>query len=1695
MDGLRFGVSLVALAAAAATPAAAQVITDGSLPAHGGEPSVLGTTGLIDIPQALGETRGANLFHSFQQFDVPEAATARFNGDAELANIFARITGDAASRIDGTLESTAPLADLWLINPNGVFFGPTAVVNVPAGLHVTTADEIRFADGSVFSAGELGVSTISSAEPEAFGFLQPNPAGITIDGATITSNALDLRVTEFVGGDVTVDGATISTLNGDVQAIAVAEAATIPFDARGVTDPASIPPGDVAITNSSITSDDALVLVGRRVDLQGASLALLQVSVETPEGDPRNGVVLIALNGTDGTPGAIELRDASIDSLSTGGDSEPIALQSSGTVRLVNATVLGDAFGGSAGDVDIDGGANVEILDGSLVASGAIDAFGNAGVVSIDAPQVTIADSSVFSEAVNAGSSGAIFIGESGIVDEVNLSNATLIASFVDSFGITGFVRISANGAVNVADGSIVSVIAPSEVQLFDAFDAGLLQVFGNEVRITSGSTLEASANTGLGAGRISVFGAEGILLDGADISNATQTSPLGGIVELVSQGDVVIRGSQVTNEVTDLGETFTLADAPQDFSVGNVFVSGRNVTVDQSGLGTSGATGGSAGEVFLYARDALTISNATTIDTSVSGLGYGGAATLLAGDISITDSSISARVLDSLAGASASEDRITQISILGLADEGDATSAVSSGSILLERSTVEADTSGFDAAPILLIADADITVDASAVTSDAFYGAVGDAGDITLNAGGALTVRNASSIFSGSFGYGSAGTIFGLGERIVVSGSSLYSDSYGGGSAGLVRLGVSDSTNSVTITDGAVVNTRFVDGYGITGGIYVYAGDAVTVDGGSSLLSYAQENVPGAAFDQPLIILGANDVTVRDAQLQASAATLQGSGILLLDAANSVTLENTSVLNATSNGTLGGYVRFTSNGDVTLTNSSVENVVQDVTIDPLIYAPRENVDGAIFVSGRNVTIDGGSLEVTGRNGGSAGLLVLEAQDAINVSNGANLDASVSGIGYGGSVRLLGGDIAVSDSSVGAESVGAYSGGSASDARTTEIAFVANADDGDADSAPSAGDVRIDRSEVSSDTQGLTGAAISIVNDGDLSVSASEITSDAQSSASQDAGSIIVLTQGAVAIGDESRVATGTFALNANAGSIDILADTIDVSNSGLYSESLVGGEAGRIQLGSSDVTRTIRLSDTSVNTEFDGGFGRPGQITLAANESIVVENGSDLTLRVNEFAANDATDFTRLLVTAPQVSVTSGARIVSTADSFFGAGTIDILTVDSLTLDNVQIFNQTGIGGDGGRVLLRSDGDISISNARIANDVNGGQTFLQRIIVNAEDTARAEILAQLRSFNSFNIVGVLSDSGSIEILNSDLSTSGSNLSNSGSIGVVSETQDVTITNTRLAAETLGSGQGGAIIVSSADETRLTDSTLSSSAAVSDFQGPRGSAGGAVIRGRVIGISGVRDADVLGGAVVVEGAALDPGAGAGNIFITADERVEITSGADIRAETALAPAGRIEITAQDSILLADSDVTTSVAGGAGDGGDVLIGAPAVFSPVENPDGSLSVVFQVRDGARLPVLFLLESNVTADAQRGAGGNIVFPIAGFVQSANAVVSASSAEGGREGTVTSSQPEADIASALAPLDTGLTETAELVADACAGGGGASSLTAAGRGAEPEAPDRALYVRTIDRPQTEAAKKRPPIAVVCATAPEKRG
>ncbi|MEL7330713.1 MAG: filamentous hemagglutinin N-terminal domain-containing protein, partial [Cyanobacteria bacterium J06560_2] len=169
--------------------------------------SLNSTTDLIEG----GAIREANLFHSFQEFNVGEGLQVYFNNPAGTDNIFSRVTGRNPSDIFGTLGVQGP-ANLFFINPNGIVFGPSASLDVEGSFLATTADGIRFGNGNTFGTQTPNNGDVLSVNvPLGLQYGNNNPNGNN-SSATIESTG-----SLAAGQDLTLAARNLD-LQGRVQA-------------------------------------------------------------------------------------------------------------------------------------------------------------------------------------------------------------------------------------------------------------------------------------------------------------------------------------------------------------------------------------------------------------------------------------------------------------------------------------------------------------------------------------------------------------------------------------------------------------------------------------------------------------------------------------------------------------------------------------------------------------------------------------------------------------------------------------------------------------------------------------------------------------------------------------------------------------------------------------------------------------------------------------------------------------------------------------------------------------------------------------------------------------------------------------------------------------------------------------------------------------------------------------------------------------------------------------------------------------------------------------------------------------------------------------------------------------------------------------------------------------------------------------
>ena len=354
-----------------------------------------------------GTLAGANLFHSFASFSLAQAETARWvqttADPASIANVINRVTGGSTSYISGTIDSTAiPNADFWFVNPAGIVFGQGALVDVPAAAHFSTAGRLRFADGESFEIATPDGSTLSMANPVAFGFLGGQgdivfdqasfsvPAGLSLTGAnlsfsnsTVGGGAVIIGAVGDDAAEVALDGSADTALSGQLALDAFSGVLSV---SDGLI---AINAGHLALSNNSsiVSANDAstgagLTITANTVELDGNShLSTYSQFVSTADGsDIRIAAGSVALRGGSyidtltqgaGRGGDISIAAGSLDlsgasyllarttTLGTG-DSGDIFLDAGsltlGGASMVRSDTTGQGKGGCVGNCGVDCG-------------------------------------------------------------------------------------------------------------------------------------------------------------------------------------------------------------------------------------------------------------------------------------------------------------------------------------------------------------------------------------------------------------------------------------------------------------------------------------------------------------------------------------------------------------------------------------------------------------------------------------------------------------------------------------------------------------------------------------------------------------------------------------------------------------------------------------------------------------------------------------------------------------------------------------------------------------------------------------------------------------------------------------------------------------------------------------------------------------------------------------------------------------------------------------------------------------------------------------------------------------------------------------------------------------------------------------------------------------------------------------------
>ena len=613
------------------------------------------------LPETLGELHGSNLLHSFDEFSLAQGQSATFSATSSVDNIIARITGPEASILDGPLRATVS-ANLYLMNPHGVIFGPNAQLDLHGAFYASTAESLTFSNGEVFEAAPDGsVPLLATATPAQFGFLSPSAGAIELHGSRLTS-AHD--VTLRAGAIVLRDGATILTEAEDSSAGAITLTASERIIFSGTDEHmvgASLRTASRGVGEAGAIRLDAPIVELRDGALlstdaagagNGGTVVVSATERVTLAGHVGNGVGsrIQAHSHASGNAGLIQL-DAPVIELQDGAEITNIAHDAGNGGELLLSATERITLSGKNGDG----------LGANLQAGTAATATGKGGTLRVDAPFIDLRDGArMVTSSKGDGRSGDLFITAR---DRVTLSGTdndgfgSRLQANTDGVGDAGAILITAavialhdgaaiqtnTGGASTGSGGTLSVRASEHV------------IFSGTDKHGDGSSLQAIANgNGLG-GSVLVEAPVIELQDGAFLTaNATRSAVSGAPpITLPNTPDahpaLIVRADQrlTLSGINGYGQGSSIETTAWEQSQARAISIIAPVTALHDGAVISSASGGTgaAGAIRIRAEESLTLTGSSQI-TTLSYTTSGGDITLESGHLMhLRDSSISTNV------------------------------------------------------------------------------------------------------------------------------------------------------------------------------------------------------------------------------------------------------------------------------------------------------------------------------------------------------------------------------------------------------------------------------------------------------------------------------------------------------------------------------------------------------------------------------------------------------------------------------------------------------------------------------------------------------------------------------------------------------------------------------------------------------------------------------------------------------------------------------------------------------------------------------------------------------------------------------------------------------------------------------------------------------------------------------------------
>lgn len=834
------------------------------------DPIAVGEQTQYDITGGTRPGGGANLFHSFGDFNVPLNNIANFLNDTGLptSNILARVTGlngnnPTRSSIDGIIQTTGfENANLFLMNPAGFLFGPNATLNVGGVVAFTSADYLKLTDNVQFNAipNANADAQLTALPVASFGFLGSNPEAITVQGSRFT--VTDGQSISLVGGTISIESGTpeggtaqaaqLSAPNGNIL---LASAAS-----PGEFDVATLQPLPNVDGLSFTSSGSVALALGSNIDVSGTST----VSI-------RGGQFVLSVNDatltTSESPAADTIllsQGSSIVTSNSGAEAGADVQISSGTLQMDGAFILSSALSeGKGGDIQIS--AQTVTLNTGFIGTtaSAVAAGGDLTVTAVEA--VDLQGGSVLFSSTDSTDSTQNGGNISVHGNTVALRNGSNIFSQSQGSGQGGTITVTAEESILItspADAEFPSLISSTAGQAISGEDTtgdgGAVVLSASSITIGDSGTVMTQTSGSAKAGDITVHTDKDLTMKYAGtILTSSGGSGSSGTIQITAGGTVSLVGNFDSNTSSRIiSSSGSIGDDAGES--GYISIDAERVTLTDGARIFNDTVNAEAGDILIQARDSVLLSGGSRI-TARSALRD-------AGSLSISGSSITVEGL----GTGLSTQSI------GPGNAGDISLMATSGSLIFsggsDIKTLTGQSTGAAGAIMANAADSIEMSGGATLTSSSFGPA--PSGPITISAGNVVSLSGpGTGVFSEAFGTGDGGNISINGTQVQLANGAIISarsgpvqGTAGTGNAGNISI---DAGQQFQMRDSSVkTEAALASG----GNIDIQAVDRVRL-----VNSSISTSVLGGAGSGGNITIDPNSVILQNSQILAQA--IQGAG------------------------------------------------------------------------------------------------------------------------------------------------------------------------------------------------------------------------------------------------------------------------------------------------------------------------------------------------------------------------------------------------------------------------------------------------------------------------------------------------------------------------------------------------------------------------------------------------------------------------------------------------------------------------------------------------------------------------------------------------------------------------------------------------------------------------------------------------